>query len=107
MTTFEYLQHLKVQRGIDCFGMSPDQLARVCEVGYDQWLSEYESTPTKARTGTTRCAMGSKCFNATNRKAAFGTGKYCSATCKGAAQAARSREKAAWQASNPEMVGIQ
>lgn len=112
MTTFEYLQHLKTQRGIDCFGLSPDELTGMCEVGYDQWLTEYEGTSVRNAGGTTdlvtiRCALGSKCFNATNRKAAFGTGKYCSPICKGAAQAVRIREKAAWQASNPEMVGIQ
>ena len=59
------------------------------------------------RVVTVRCALGSECFNASNRKAAFGKGKYCSAACRGAAQAAKSREKRAWQASNPEMVGIQ
>ena len=42
MTTFEYLTHLKAQRGIDCFGMSADQQARMLEVGYDRWLDEYE-----------------------------------------------------------------
>ena len=111
MTTYEYLTYLKVHHGIDCFGMSKDELSKMVKVGYDQWLAEYESeSPAKSQsqaTGTVRCALGSKCFNASNRKAAFGTGKYCSAACRGAAQAAKSREKRAWQASNPEMVGIQ
>ncbi len=111
MTTYEYLTYLKVHRGIDCFGMSKDELSKMVKVGYDQWLAEYEAeSPAKSQsqaTGTVRCALGSKCFNASNRKAAFGTGKYCSAACRGAAQAAKSRKKKAWQASNPEMVGIQ
>jgi hypothetical protein len=110
LTTYEYLTYLKVHRGIDCFGMSKDELSKMVKVGYDQWLAEYEAESAKSQshaTGTVRCALGSKCLNAHNRKAAFGTGKYCSAACRGAAQAAKSREKRAWQASNPEMVGIQ
>ena len=91
-------------------GMSKDELARMREVGYEKWLDEYEpiaSQPVQVYTGTIRCALGSQCFNATNRKAAFGTGKYCSAVCRGAAQMTKRREKADWAAANPEMVGIQ
>jgi hypothetical protein len=111
MTTFEYLNHLKVHRGVDCFGLDKDQLARMCEIGYDRWLQEYEpntpSTPVFVHSGTVRCALGSKCFNASNRKGAFGTGKYCSPVCRGAAQMAKRREKQDWASANPEMVGIQ
>ena len=108
MTLFDYLQYLKVQRGISCFGMSKDQLEVMAQVGYDRWLAEYTPEAPKAPvlTGTRRCALGSKCFNAHARKAAFGTGKYCSAICKGAAQTAKRQEKATWQAENPGMVAI-
>ena len=90
-------------------GMSKDQLARMREVGYDKWLEEYEPTarPVPVHSGTIRCALGSKCFNAQNRKAAFGTGKYCSDVCRGAAQMAKRRKKQNWALANPEMVGIQ
>src|ERR1035438_5298748 len=67
MTTYEYLTYLKVHRGIDCFGMSKDELSKMVKVGYDQWLAEYEAeSPAKSQsqaTGTVRCALGSKCFN--------------------------------------------
>jgi hypothetical protein len=82
----------------------------MAQVGYDKWAEGYEPPmpiPTaNAKGATIRCALGSRCFNAVNRKAAFGTDKYCSATCKGAAQAQKRREKAIWQADNAGMVGI-
>ena len=91
-------------------GMSPEHLNRVREIGLDKWLDEYKTEAPKlaaSNTGTIRCALGSKCFSAYKRKAAFGTGKYCSDICKGAARAAKNKIKAEWAVSNPEMVGIQ
>ena len=60
MTTFDYLAHLKAQRGVDCFGMSADQQARMHEVGYDRWLREYQiSRPVRpASIGT--CSLCSR-----------------------------------------------
>jgi hypothetical protein len=64
MTTYEYLTYLKVHRGIDCFGMSKDELSKMVKVGYDRWLAEYEriSQVTVAGYGNRSLCSGKQVF---------------------------------------------
>jgi hypothetical protein len=108
-------EHRLKLHGISISGLSVTDRERIAAVGFDAWLDEIGATkptpaPTTApaipQTATKRCTLKSNCLNARNRRGApvAGAGEYCSAACRGAARALRSREKAEWAAANPEMV---
>jgi len=93
--------------------MSKLERERVEKIGLTTWMDEYKPPEAKQTQSIgefsgKRCALGSACMNAENRKAAFvyGSGRYCSKGCRGRAEFLRKRKKAIFEAENPGMVGI-
>jgi hypothetical protein len=107
--------HTLSLHGIDINGMSPEERHRVEEIGLGAWLTSYKPPEAKQTTAQPtgefsgmRCALGSACMRAENRKGAYvhGQGRYCSNGCRGRAEFLRKREKATFEADNPGMAGI-
>jgi hypothetical protein len=106
--------------GISISGLAVEHRAFIEEYGLKAWLEQQEIQPdtkkSPAPSPTTlqpntefsgkRCALGAKCFKAKNRQPTYcrGTANWCSKICRGAAQAAKKRDRAKFEAENPGMV---
>jgi hypothetical protein len=96
--------------GISIDGLNPPDRQRIEEVGFDRWLNETADAPpakkptSKVRAKIALCRSGSKCLNASCRRAAPTTGRsqFCTSAC---AASSRARDKR--QADNAIVISNQ